>query len=123
MAYLIITILILIASILLVGVVLIQKSKGGGLSENFGKGNDMFGVQKTTDIVEKLTWGLVAFIVVLSVVSVAFTPSATQGPATQKSEVTAPTSLPTNAQPNVEGNGQGQSNGQAAPAAPAAPAQ
>jgi preprotein translocase subunit SecG len=121
MVYLIITILILIASILLVGVVLIQKSKGGGLSENFGKGNDMFGVQKTTDIVEKLTWGLVAFIVVLSVVSVAFTPSATQGPATQKSEVTAPTSLPTN--PNVEGNGQGQGNGQAAPAAPAAPAQ
>ena len=123
MVYLIITILILIASILLVGVVLIQKSKGGGLSENFGKGNDMFGVQRQQTSLKNLPGAWLLFIVVLSVVSVAFTPSATQGPATQKSEVTAPTSLPTNAQPNVEGNGQGQSNGQAAPAAPAAPAQ
>ncbi len=102
MVYTVITILIVIASLLLIGIVLIQKSKGGGLSENFGKGNDMFGVKQTTDIVEKITWGLVAFVIVLSVVSVAFV--GVRGNVTEQSEIQAPpaTTLPTN-KPNMEG--------------------
>ncbi len=66
-----ITILILIslASILLIGVVLIQKSKGGGLAANASNYNQFMGVRKTTDFVEKATWGLAIFICVLSIAS------------------------------------------------------
>lgn len=62
-------ILIIIASILLVGVVLIQKSKGGGLASGFASGNQMMGVRKTTDFIEKATWGLAIFICLLSIVT------------------------------------------------------
>lgn len=74
MAYTVITIIILIASILLVGVVLIQNSKGGGLASGFASQNQIMGVKKTTDFVEKATWTLVAVVVVLSVLSAAFIP-------------------------------------------------
>ena len=62
-------ILIIIASILLIGVVLIQKSKGGGLASGFASGNQMMGVRKTTDFIEKATWGLAIFICLLSIES------------------------------------------------------
>ena len=62
-------ILILIASVLLVGVVLIQKSKGGGLAANMSNYNQLAGVRRTTDFVEKATWGLAIFICVLSIAS------------------------------------------------------
>ena len=61
-------ILIIIASILLIGVVLIQKSKGGGLASGFASGNQMMGVRKTTDFIEKATWCLAIFICLLSIV-------------------------------------------------------
>ena len=60
------TVLILIASVLMIGIVLIQKSKGGGLASNFASSNQIMGVRKTTDFVEK-TWVLAATIVVLSI--------------------------------------------------------
>ena len=44
-----------IISILLMLVVLVQNPKGGGLASNFSQGNQIFGVEKTTDIVEKIT--------------------------------------------------------------------
>ena len=56
--YTLLVILIVIAAILMIGVVLIQESKGGGLSSNFSSSNAIMGVRKTTDFVEKLTWGL-----------------------------------------------------------------
>ncbi len=62
-------ILILIASVLLVGVVLIQKSKGGGLAANMSNYNQLAGVRRTTDFVEKATWSLAIFICVLSIAS------------------------------------------------------
>lgn len=62
------TILILLASILLVLVVLIQNPKGGGLSTDFGAAHQLGGVQKTNDSIEKATWGLAATIGVLSIV-------------------------------------------------------
>ena len=67
--YTIFAILIVIASILLVGVILIQKSKGGGLAANVNNYNQFMGVRKTTDFVEKATWGLAIFICVLSIAS------------------------------------------------------
>lgn len=66
----IITILIVLASLILILVVLVQKSKGGGLSSNFSSSNAVMGVKKTTDVVEKITWGLAAFIMVLSIACV-----------------------------------------------------
>ena len=67
--YTIFAILIVIASILLIGVILIQKSKGGGLAANVNNYNQFMGVRKTTDFVEKATWGLSIFICVLSILS------------------------------------------------------
>lgn len=67
-------ILILIASILMIGIVLIQKSKGGGLASNFASSNQIMGVRKTTNFVEKATWTLAIVICVLSILSSFFAP-------------------------------------------------
>lgn len=68
--YTLITIIILIASILLILVVLVQDSKGGGLASNFSSSNQIMGVKKTSDFIEKATWGLVITILALSLASV-----------------------------------------------------
>ena len=65
----ILTILILIAAVLLVIVVLLQNGKGEGLASNFVAGNQTFGVRQTADLLEKVSWGLVAFILVLSIIT------------------------------------------------------
>ena len=65
----ILTVLVLIASILITLVVLLQNGKGGGLASNFVAGNQAFGVRQTADILEKITWGLAIFVLVVSIVS------------------------------------------------------
>lgn len=65
----ILTVLVVIASILLVIVVLLQNAKGEGLASNFVAGNQTFGVRQTADMLEKVTWGLVSFILVVSIIS------------------------------------------------------
>lgn len=72
--YVFISILILIASILLILIVLIQNSKGGGLASGFSSSNQIMGVRKTTDFLEKATWTLAGIVVVLSIVITAFIP-------------------------------------------------
>lgn len=67
--YTFIVILILIVSIVLALVVLVQNSKGGGLAANFAAPNQIMGVRKTTDFLEKLTWGLAIALVVLSLIA------------------------------------------------------
>lgn len=59
--------LIIIASILMTLVVLVQNSKGGGLASNFQSSNQMMGVQKTADVLEKTTWILSIALLVLSI--------------------------------------------------------
>ena len=54
------------------GIVLIQESKGGGLASSFSSSNQIMGVRKTTDFLEKATWILAVAMVVLSIVSAAF---------------------------------------------------
>lgn len=69
-------ILALIISVLLVFVVLIQNPKGGGLASNFASSNQIMGVKKTTDFLEKATWTLaIALLVVCLAVNV-FKPEA-----------------------------------------------
>lgn len=100
--YIFLSILIVLACILLIGVVLIQKSKGGGLASDYSGGNQYFGYRKTTDFIEKATWGLGIFICVLSIlaafaVKTPITRSAieTQAPATTAAP--APASAPAKA--------------------------
>jgi preprotein translocase subunit SecG len=69
--YILFTILIVIASALLILLVLVQNSKGGGLAAGFSSTNQIMGVRKTTDFLEKGTWFLVIFVVVFSVATVA----------------------------------------------------
>lgn len=65
----ILTILIVLAAALLVVVVLLQNGKGEGLASNFVAGNQTFGVRQTADLLEKVTWVLVAFILVVSIIT------------------------------------------------------
>ncbi len=66
------TILIVIASILLILIVLVQNSKGGGLASGFSSSNNIMGVRKTTDFLEKATWILAATVILLSILAVGF---------------------------------------------------
>lgn len=92
-------ILIVIAAVLMIAIVLIQESKGGGLSSGFSSGNQIMGVRKTTDFVEKTTWALAAFMVVVSV-ACAYTAPQTEtndvlkDMATPAQQKTAPTTVP-----------------------------
>lgn len=67
--YVLFIVLMVLASVLMCFVVLVQNSKGGGLSSAFASSNQIMGVRKTTDFLEKTTWGLAAFMVVISIAS------------------------------------------------------
>lgn len=138
MIYTLFVTLIVIASILMIGIVLIQESKGGGLASNFSASNSIMGVRKTTDIVEKATWGLAIAMVVISVICAYVAPQSTSDQSViEKNATETQTTNPV----NTPGFGTGQqapaagaqqaapANQQAAPAAqgaenaaPAAPA-
>jgi preprotein translocase subunit SecG len=72
--YTLITVLLFITCILLILIVLVQNSKGGGLASNFQASNQIMGVRKTTDFLEKATWGLAIALLLLSVGGTAFIP-------------------------------------------------
>jgi len=67
--YLLISVLIIIASILLILIVLVQNSKGGGLASNFSSSNQVMGVRKTADFLEKATWTLATGLLALSLLA------------------------------------------------------
>ncbi len=68
--YILVSVLILIACVLLGLIVLVQNSKGGGLASNFASSNQFMGVRKTADFLEKSTWTLAIVLLVLSLFSV-----------------------------------------------------
>lgn len=72
--YVLISVLILITCILLVLIVLVQNSKGGGLASNFASSNQYMGVRKTADFLEKSTWTLAIVLLALSLISVLVIP-------------------------------------------------
>lgn len=72
--YTAISILIFVVCILLILIVLVQNSKGGGLASSFSSSNQIMGVRKTTDFLEKATWTLAGVLLFLCVVSAAFIP-------------------------------------------------
>ena len=67
--YTVIVILILVVSVLLGLVVLVQNSKGGGLASEFSSSNQIMGVRRTSDFLEKTTWTLAIVLVVLSFIT------------------------------------------------------
>ena len=67
--YVAISVFILIVSALMMLVVLVQNSKGGGLVSNLSSSNQILGVRKTTDFLEKATWTLAVLLVVFCLVS------------------------------------------------------
>ena len=71
--------LIVVAALFLCFVVMIQNSKGGGLASSFASSNQIMGVRKTTDFIEKLTWGLAGFMVVISIACAYVLPTASTG--------------------------------------------
>ena len=95
--YTLFVILIVIAAILMIGIVLIQESKGGGLSSSFAGYNQVAGVRKTTDFIEKATWALAAAMVIISVVCAWVAPTATADSSVMENienPVTNPNNLP-----------------------------
>jgi preprotein translocase subunit SecG len=115
--YTLLVIFIVIAALLMIGIVLIQESKGGGLASNFSSYNQIGGVRKTTDFIEKTTWGLAAAMVIISVACAYVAPqAASEGSVMENYQAPA-----TNPQ-NLPGFGASQQNDAAQPAAPAAEA-
>jgi preprotein translocase subunit SecG len=72
--YILVSVLILITCVLLVLIVLVQNSKGGGLASNFQSSNQFMGVRKTADFLEKSTWTLAVVLLVLSLLSILVMP-------------------------------------------------
>ena len=88
--YVFITILIIVVCVLLAAVVLIQNPKGGGLSASFGGvGQQLLGAKRSTDVVEKLTWGLAFALIFLCLSTTLFVgkKSAAKKEALPKSEI------------------------------------
>lgn len=62
------SIIIILASILLIFVVFVQNPKGGGLSSDLGSAHQLGGVKKTNDFIEKATWTLASTIMLVSII-------------------------------------------------------
>ena len=121
--YTLFVVLIVIAALLMIGIVLIQESKGCGLASQFSGYNQIGGVRKTTDFIEKTTWGLAACMVIISVLCAYVAPQAA-GSGSVMENIEVPATNPN----NLPGFGASQQK-EAAPAAeapaaetPAAPA-
>lgn len=64
-------VLIVIVAFLLVIVIMVQNPKGGGLSSSFGGGGtqQIGGVKKTSDFLDKSTWALATLLLALILLS------------------------------------------------------
>ena len=121
MAYTLFVVLIVLISVLMIFIVLIQESKGGGLASNFSSTNSIMGVRKTTDIVEKMTWGLAIAMVVISVACAYVAPQASGESSVMEGATQEQTALP--AMPGANKGAAAPAAGAAAPAAAGADAQ
>ena len=68
--------MIVLVSLCIILIVLVQNSKGGGLAAGFSSSNQIMGVRKTNDFLDKATWSLAAVLIILSVSVSAFIPKA-----------------------------------------------
>lgn len=65
------TILVVLISLLLIGAILVQNPKGGGVDSTFGGAatNQMLGAARSADFIEKATWYLAAALLILCIAS------------------------------------------------------
>lgn len=118
--YSVLVILMVAVSVLMCFIVIIQESKGGGLASGFASSNQIMGVRKTTDFIEKATWTLAIAMVVLSVATAYFVPSVDAQKSVVLKEKTVMPAVPMQQNQNLPAAG---ANGQTPNAAPASPAQ
>ena len=91
--YTLMAVLILMVCILLVLVVLVQNSKGGGLAANFGASNQVMGVRRTADFLEKATWTLAAVLLGLSILASWAIEKPQDEPQSRMEQTTAPSGI------------------------------
>lgn len=115
--FVLVSVMIVIVSVLLILIVLVQNSKGGGLASNFASSNQVMGVRKTADFLEKATWTLAIALLALTLIAGISVP---RGGEEQRSRVeeqidntldptkvpTFPTSVPENTGNDQPGGGQ-----------------
>lgn len=118
--YSVLVILMVAVSVLMCFIVIIQESKGGGLASGFASSNQIMGVRKTTDFIEKATWTLAIAMVVLSVATAYFVPSVDAQKSVVLKEKTVMPAVPMQQNQNLPA---ADANGQTQNAAPASPAQ
>lgn len=93
---------IIFFAVLLVLVILAQNAKGGGLTSQFGgsSASNIIGVKKTGDLLEKLTWGFIIAIMVLSL-STSFITPVNQGPSNEILDRAGEQATPQDMTPNL----------------------
>jgi preprotein translocase subunit SecG len=67
--YILFSVVVVLLSLVMILVVLVQNSKGGGLAAGFASSNQVMGVRKTTDFLEKTTYWLAGLIVAFCVLA------------------------------------------------------
>jgi preprotein translocase subunit SecG len=95
--------IILFISVLLVLVVLVQNPKGGGLASGFSSSNQIMGVKRTADFIEKATWGFAGAIMVLSILATMFI-NRNKGTSTQTRIQDVENAIPTDQMPSYPTN-------------------
>lgn len=74
-------VMIALVSVLLMGAILIQNPKGGGIDPTFGgQAQQLFGAARSTDFIEKATWVLAGTLIILCVLAVLTVSSGTAAP-------------------------------------------
>jgi preprotein translocase subunit SecG len=95
--------ILLIASCIALGlIILVQNPKGGGLAGSLGGfGNQLMGVKQTTDVLEKGTWIFIGIIAFLCLISSAFIPKNGGSSSKNDNYFNAPASAPATQQNNT----------------------
>ncbi|HKL02096.1 MAG TPA: preprotein translocase subunit SecG [Cryomorphaceae bacterium] len=105
-------VLILLVCVFLALIVLVQNPKGGGLDSSLSGANQIGGVKRTADFLEKSTWSLAILLFVLCLVSAGMQDqNPTEAAPTQFEE----TELP---EPNIPSQSQGENQNPDGGAAP-----
>ncbi len=93
---------ITIVCFLLILAIMVQNPKGGGLSSSFGGSQQIGGVQKTTDFLDKSTWYLgIALIVLIFLSTLSFDNGGVNGSKIVNESELAPTTVPSATAPTA----------------------
>lgn len=120
--YTLFIVLFVVVAIAMIFIVLIQESKGGGLASSFSASNQIMGVRKTTDIIEKLTWGFAVAMVVLSIACAFVAPRVTASSSVVENAATEQAPLGAKSLPGFDASQAPAADQKAAPAKEATPA-